>query len=101
MRLSEECEGQSDDDGCDGALAHGYYLTHVDRDLDVGRCGCDDGAVGTAGWVRVAVQELAWFRRWQQSGLTRIRTVNIQYHGWWEQHPWRYWWRGCSKAMVR
>ena len=59
MRLSEEGEGQSNDDGCNGAPAYSYNLAHIDRNLNVGWSGSDDGAVGTARRVRVAVQRLA------------------------------------------
>lgn len=59
MRLSEEGEGQSNDDGCDGAPAYSDNLAHIDRNLDVGWSRSDDCAVGTARRVRVAVPKLA------------------------------------------
>lgn len=61
-RLSEERKGQGDDDCCDGALACGDDLAHVDRNLDVRRSGSDNGSIGAARWVKVAAQELAWVR---------------------------------------
>ena len=66
MRLGEEHECQGDYNGCDWALAYSDDLAHVDRDLDVGWSGSDDGAIGTARGVRVAVQELAEFKGRQQ-----------------------------------
>lgn len=60
VRLSEERESYSDDDGCDGAPAYDYHLTHVDRNFDVGRSRGNDGSIGTARRVRrVPVLELA------------------------------------------
>lgn len=61
--LSEEHEGQRDDDSCYGALTHGDHLTHVDGDLNVGRSRSDDGAIGSARRVRVAVYRLARLKR--------------------------------------
>lgn len=53
VRLSEERECQRNDDGGDGTLAYGDDLSHVDRDLDVGRRGWNDSAVGAVDARRV------------------------------------------------
>jgi len=68
VRLGEERECQRDDDGGDGTLTYEDDLSHVDRDLDVGRRGRDNSAVGAVDARRVwrAVRWSAGLKRWQQ-----------------------------------